>query len=452
MFSMFYAQGTTNGSARAGRGGLNTTHRLLARPATCAAASTSTAIRSDWTARLRMGPFSLDPTVLYQFGNEAVDRTGRLRYERRGRRAEVLARHRMPGSSTCVPASSSDRCSSKAWSCTARVTARRNNTLGTVRYFQPLTTDTGYLADWGTLLTSLGIDYLNALNEAAGRIAYPGASIGWDKYGRIRLAPRPPTPSPRSSSVMAGANVHWTRREGRSQRHGSRRVPASRRCSRVRTGRGTVTALCWHRAMALITWRFAPGLTWDNQFGYMFMGHGAGRASRTPHAAAQHQRPVHAHLSRPLHVLTRETAAASGPGGNPRARCLFTGFLPPPGRRRIVTLMRKALLGSALILGLAGPAAGAEYRLQVANLYRESFAHYFDGPHRHGLGRSGHGAPGTGAGLGAGPEWSHADRSHLPLRLGGSGRVIPGRQGDRRDQAGGGRAAVGRGGLGGQSG
>ena len=24
--------------------------------------------------------------------------------------------------------------------------------------------------------------------------------------------------------------------------------------------------------MALITWRFAPGLTWDNQFGYMFMG------------------------------------------------------------------------------------------------------------------------------------------------------------------------------------
>ncbi len=48
MFSMFYAQGTTNGSARAGRGGLNTTHRVLRRPATCAAASTSTATRWDW--------------------------------------------------------------------------------------------------------------------------------------------------------------------------------------------------------------------------------------------------------------------------------------------------------------------------------------------------------------------------------------------------------------------
>jgi hypothetical protein len=24
--------------------------------------------------------------------------------------------------------------------------------------------------------------------------------------------------------------------------------------------------------MALISWRFAPGLSWDNNFGYMFMG------------------------------------------------------------------------------------------------------------------------------------------------------------------------------------
>jgi hypothetical protein len=42
--------------------------------------------------------------------------------------------------------------------------------------------------------------------------------------------------------------------------------------------------------------------------------------------------------------------------------------------------MRKPLAGLVLILGFAGPAVGAEYRLQVANLYRESFVHYFDGP------------------------------------------------------------------------
>ncbi len=33
-----------------------------------------------------------------------------------------------------------------------------------------------------------------------------------------------------------------------------------------------------------------------------------------------------------------------------------------------------------LILGPRRSRRGAEYRLQVANLYRESFVHYFDGP------------------------------------------------------------------------
>lgn len=41
--------------------------------------------------------------------------------------------------------------------------------------------------------------------------------------------------------------------------------------------------------------------------------------------------------------------------------------------------MWKPLVGLVLILGLAGPAGAVEYRLQVANLYRESFVHYFDG-------------------------------------------------------------------------
>jgi hypothetical protein len=42
--------------------------------------------------------------------------------------------------------------------------------------------------------------------------------------------------------------------------------------------------------------------------------------------------------------------------------------------------MWKSLVGLVLILGLTGPAGAVEYRLQVANLYRESFVHYFDGP------------------------------------------------------------------------
>ena len=86
---------------------------------------------------------------------------------------------------------------------------RRKNTLGTVRYLQPLDTDTGYLADWGTSLTSLGIDYLNVWNEAGGRIAYPGLATGWDKYGRAQLGANATYAITPTLSAMAGANLHW---------------------------------------------------------------------------------------------------------------------------------------------------------------------------------------------------------------------------------------------------
>ncbi len=42
--------------------------------------------------------------------------------------------------------------------------------------------------------------------------------------------------------------------------------------------------------------------------------------------------------------------------------------------------MYRLLLSLVLLAGLAAPAAGEEYRLQVANLYRDAFMHYLDGP------------------------------------------------------------------------
>ena len=114
--------------------------------------------------------------------------------------------------------------------------------------------------------------------------------------------------------------------------------------------------------------------------------------------------------------------------------------------------MWKALVGLALILGLAGPAAAVEYRLQVANLYRESFVHYFDGPIGTGSGELV--MERLGRALDADRIPSGALLTDRTFRYGweAAGRVVPRGQGDRRDQAGGGRPAVGRGGLGRQSG
>ena len=39
-------------------------------------------------------------------------------------------------------------------------------------------------------LTALGINYLDAILEGGGNVAYPGSTIGWDKYGRIQLGAR----------------------------------------------------------------------------------------------------------------------------------------------------------------------------------------------------------------------------------------------------------------------
>jgi hypothetical protein len=277
MFSMFYGQGTTSGSARAGRGGLNTTTAYTMPTGDLRGGINEYRYTVGLDSRLRMGPFSLDPTILYQFGNKAVIAPATFAPS-----GSVTDRKYYPNMD--------------AWLLDVRGgfqlgpllleglamystgNSRRNNTLGTVRYYQPLDLDTGYLADWGSSLTSLGIDYLNAWNEAAGRIAYPGNQIGWDKYGRMQVGAKATYAITPELSVMAGANLHWAAEK--VDRDGTPVAGAG--ITPVFAGtppRGThggwgfgSDRFVGTELMALVTWRFAPGLVWDNQFGYMFMG------------------------------------------------------------------------------------------------------------------------------------------------------------------------------------
>jgi len=277
MFSMFYGQGTTSASTRAGRGGLNTTSAYTMPTGDLRGGINEYRYTVGLDSRLRMGPFSLDPTIMYQFGNKAVIAPATFADS-----GAVAGRKYYPNMD--------------AWLLDVRAgfqlgpllleglamystgNSRRNNTLGTVRYYQPLDTDTGYLADWGSSLTSLGIDYLNAWNEAAGRIAYPGNQIGWDKYGRMQVGAKATYAITPELSVMAGANLHWAAEK--MDRDGTPVAGAG--ITPVFAGtppRGThggwgfgSDRFVGTELMALVTWRFAPGLVWDNQFGYMFMG------------------------------------------------------------------------------------------------------------------------------------------------------------------------------------
>ena len=269
LLSVFQAQGTTSGSARAGRGGVGTGAGFFANPdGTMRGGIEENRYTVGVDARLRMGPFSFDPTVMYQFGNRGTIGnpafasagvvTGRHYYAdisawlvdmRAGYQLGPLLLEGVLVYSTGNPA--------------------RSTTLNNVNYYQPLTTDTSYLADWGTQLTSLGIDYLNAYNEAGSRMAYPGAQIGWDKYGRGQIGFKATYAFTPTLSVMAGANGHWT---AEAVDRNSTAVTGAGLLPSFTGGPRDTSHFVGTEFMALVSWRFADGLVWDNAAGYMING------------------------------------------------------------------------------------------------------------------------------------------------------------------------------------
>jgi hypothetical protein len=302
MFSWFYAGGITDGNARQSRGGIvaNGSATASGLPAGASAfrnpdGTLHGGLNEDrytvgLDTRFRVGPFSLDPTVLYQFGNRGVF----------SQSAPGTGANTVGGALAQSGAQPASKYHGRldAWLIDIREgfqlgpllleglqvystgNSARNNQLGRVASFQPLTTDTGYLADWGTQLTSLGIDYLNALNEGGGRVAYPGVSVGWDKYGRAQLGLKATYAITPALSVMAGVNWHWTAegvQKGCLATAGAGCLPIYNANTASTFGLKASQAtkrenFLGTEFMSVVTWRFADGLTWDNGVGYMIMG------------------------------------------------------------------------------------------------------------------------------------------------------------------------------------
>jgi len=216
MYAYFTASGTTSSQSRNGRGGINAGlwYQVTCGPAgtaawqngpDCSGNNASGSWRKGINEsrhtlgldmRYRNGPFSLDPTVYYQFGNRSViaptATSGAFP-------VQFLDAGVVPGRKYTSNLS--------AWFVDIRGgyeigpilleamgmfttgNSARDTTLGTVKYYQPLDTDTSYLADWGGQLTALGVDYLDAMLESTGG-GFPGVTVGWDKYGRIQIGAR----------------------------------------------------------------------------------------------------------------------------------------------------------------------------------------------------------------------------------------------------------------------
>jgi hypothetical protein len=291
MYSYFYASGTTSASSRIGRGGVNSTTAYTNADGSWKAGINENRHTVGLDGRFRLGPFSLDPTIMYQFGNRDVvvpGTPGGGCTVTNSSNCLALASGKAPGSIAQADIS--------AWLFDVRAgfqigplliegmysftsgNKARDTTLNNVYYFQPLTTDTGYLADWGAQLSALGIDYLNAQLESAGPIAYQGAHIGWDKYGRHQASVKASYFLTPNLSGMGGVAVHFTHRaidtNGIPQNSvggvaGGGLLPA------FATGKQAGdTNYMGTELFSVVTWRFAPGLSWDNGAGYMFAGEG----------------------------------------------------------------------------------------------------------------------------------------------------------------------------------
>jgi len=273
VFSQTFIQGTTNGNVRQGIGGLGTSTAFQMPGGASGGGIKEYRYTVGLDTRLRMGPFSLDPTVMYQFGNRNAFAPASFAPS-----GAITGRKYNPDiQAWFVDVRGGFQLGPLLLEALAMYTtgnSSRNNALGhgttsgTIRYYQPLTTDTGYLTDWGTNLTSLGVDYLNAWNEAGTRVPYPGVSIGYDKYGRMQFgfkATYAITPALSVSGLVDGV---WTAEKVDRNSlpvAGAGIVPNFAGPQRESRYLGT-------ELNALISWRFADGLSWDNQVGYLIPG------------------------------------------------------------------------------------------------------------------------------------------------------------------------------------
>jgi len=288
MLSTFRATGLTSSAARQGRGGVSILNggpfapinsaSISGGPGVGGADGAGTGVHENRhtigiDARWRSGPWSVDPTVYYQFGTQekwlqagiagsATNPYGAVGGKRSADISALLFDIRTSYQlgplllSHMVMATSGDQA--------------KSNPYKKIGYYTPLDTDTGYMADWGTQIMSLGVDYYQIIGAANNN---PGVSIGWDKYGRISTGVKASYAWTPSLTVGAGITPNWTWAKVDNDAYlvtGGGLQPSfyCRKTLTTCTPQGDNQFLGTEFNLAL-TYRFAPGLVFDWAAGYM---------------------------------------------------------------------------------------------------------------------------------------------------------------------------------------
>jgi hypothetical protein len=318
MYSYIFIDGQTQVAVRQERGGIPTATSLAGQspfaPSTAGVAGADGSgvgvhehrhtIGVD--ARYRMGPWQFDPSFYYQFGSQQKYLISGLNAG-----ADAFGAGLCPGTSGPAPSFTpvgGGATPTPPAAVTAAVPCRRTADISawlvdvrggfqlgplllqsmvmwtsgqsakispyrSINYYQPLDTDTGYLADWGTQIFSLGIDYFQSLNTGP---RFIGNAIGYDKYGRIAFGAKATYAVTPALSVGFGVQPNWT----------DKKVDTD---SIQITGGGLQPSFVCRKTLitcrpegdsnylgtelnASLTYRFAPGVTFDFAVGYLFAG------------------------------------------------------------------------------------------------------------------------------------------------------------------------------------
>jgi hypothetical protein len=291
MYSFFNATGPTSTNARQGRAGLST-GAGPGTPFTKPAALNGGLIQNGQNngdptgivenrhtvgldATFTAGPFSVQPSVLYQFGRRGNYITlapygvvGRLAH------ADMSAwLVDVRGAFNVGPLTVAGLV---MWTSGDNA---KSNPFKTVGYFQPLDTDTSYLADWGTQILSLGIDYFNILFAQPTGLN-PGVAIGYDKYGRLEFGGKVSYAVTPAWTVGAGVTAAFTDTKVNTDSNLAAATGLTPLFSAHPRPEGDSRYLGTEINLST-TWRFAPGLAWDIAGGYLFSGDALSHATTT---------------------------------------------------------------------------------------------------------------------------------------------------------------------------
>jgi hypothetical protein len=289
MLSTVQITGLTSANARFGRGGVSVASGGPFAPTNAVNANGSAGVAGadasgtgiheqrhtvGLDARWRSGPWSVDPTILYQFGTQAKVNPGGVAsaYGTAGTRQSADISAWLGDIRTSYQLGPLLLSGMVMWTTGQDA---KSNPYKSIKYFQALDTDTSYLADWGMNIMALGVDYYQIIGSA-GAAGDPGNEIGWDKYGRIMPSIKASYAITPALTVQALASPNWTWHKVDTDAFlvtsgGLQPNFTCRKTGQNCRPEGESNYLGTEFDVGL-TYRFAPGLAFDFSAGYMWAG------------------------------------------------------------------------------------------------------------------------------------------------------------------------------------